>query len=131
MDRVLSPRLRHAAFVLAAAAVLPAARADGNAGAGAAVFATHCAECHSMREGKDKKGPSLYAVLGRPAAGKPGYAYSDAMKAAGITWTPAELEAYVRAPAQRVPGGKMKYDGLPSAADRADLLAYLQSVAAK
>lgn len=123
--------LRSAALLLAAVAALPAAHADGDAGRGAAVFATHCAECHSVREGKDKKGPSLYAVLGRPAAGKPGFAYSDAMKAAGITWTPEALDAYVKAPAQRVPGGKMKYDGLPSAAERADLIAYLQSLPAK
>lgn len=131
MDRVLSARR---GLLCAAAALLawqPAARADGDATAGSAVFATHCAECHSLREGKDKKGPSLYAVFGRPAGARPGYVYSDALKAAGLSWTADNLDAYLRAPAQRVPGGKMKYDGLASAAERADLIAYLQSQAAK
>lgn len=107
---------------------LPAAaqaQTAGNAQHGSELFSTHCAECHSMKEGKDKKGPSLFGVAGKPAAQRPGFAYSDAMKASGITWTPDKLSDYLAAPKQVVPGGKMKYDGLPSAADRADLIAYL------
>lgn len=92
---------------------------------GADVFATECAECHSVRAGKDKKGPSLFAVLGRRAAGNPGFEYSDAMRASGIVWTAERLDAYVTAPRRVVPGGRMKYDGLADAGERADLLAYL------
>ncbi|WP_398311792.1 hypothetical protein [Zoogloea sp.] len=28
------------------------------------MFATGCAECHSVREGKNKKGPTLFAIVG-------------------------------------------------------------------
>ena len=132
MDCVLSRRTGLLCTVAAAlGAWLPAAHAAGDATAGAAVFATHCAECHSLREGKDKKGPSLFAVFGKPAGGRPGYVYSDALKAAGLSWSADNLDAYLRAPAQKVPGGKMKYDGLPSATDRADLIAYLQAQGAR
>ena len=133
MDLVLTPRRRHAAtLMLAGLAMLAgtarAAGPSGNAANGATLFATHCAECHSVREGKDKKGPTLFAVMGRAAAASPGFVYSDALKASGIHWTPNELDAYMAAPKQRVPGGKMKFDGLPSAAERADLIAYLSAL---
>lgn len=89
------------------------------------VFAQECAECHSVREGKNKKGPSLFAVAGRRAATVSDFAYSDAMRQAGIVWTPAALDAYLANPRKAVPGGKMKYDGLADTHDREDLIAYL------
>ena len=101
------------------------ARAAGDAAKGGEVFAQECSDCHSVREGKNKKGPSLFAVTGRKAASVPDATYSDALKASGITWTPEQLDAYLTAPKKLVPGGKMKYDGLADAAARADLLAYL------
>ncbi len=113
---------------VAAVALLPAAHAAGDAKKGADVYAQECAECHSVHEGKNKKGPSLFGVVGRTAASVAAFDYSDSMKASGITWTPAELDAYVSDPHQRVPKGKMKYDGLDSASDRADLIAYLATV---
>ena len=124
------PRLSSAAacISLALLAAAPAAHATGETGdaaRGATVFATDCAECHSVKEGKDKKGPSLFGIVGRGAAAHPGFAYSDAMKAAPRVWTPEALSAYLASPKQAVPGGKMKYEGLPGAAARADLIAYL------
>lgn len=92
------------------------------------VFATECAECHSAREGKNKKGPSLFAVVGRKAGTIADASYSDALKASGITWTPDKIDAYVTAPKKLVPGGKMKYDGLANATERAELLAYLATL---
>jgi cytochrome c len=97
-------------------------------GKGAALFATHCSECHSVKEGKDKKGPSLFASFGAKSAFREGFAYSDALRGAGLTWTADNLNAYITNPKQKVPGGKMKYDGLDNAAERADLIAYLASV---
>lgn len=97
----------------------------GDAQKGAAVFATHCAECHSMREGKHKKGPSLFQALGTKAGQQAGFAYSDAMKSSNLTWTVDSLSKYVTNPRVFLPGGKMKYDGLESSADRVDLLSYL------
>jgi cytochrome c len=112
-----------------AAALLPgAAHAVGDAKLGADLFAEHCSECHSLKEGKNKKGPSLFAGFGRKAATVPDFAYSDALKASGIVWTPEALDPYLALPKKAVPGGKMKYDGLPDAKARADLIAYLATV---
>lgn len=113
--------------LLAGSFSLPAAAA-GDVEKGKDVFATECAECHSVREGKNKKGPSLFAVAGRKAAAVADASYSDALKASGIVWTADRIDAYVAAPKKLVPGGKMKYDGLASAAERADLLAYLATL---
>ena len=102
------------------------AHAAGDAKRGADVFAEECGDCHSPVPGKDKKGPTLTGVLGRKAGSVASFAgYSDAMKSSGIVWTPEKIDAYVAAPKKIVPGGKMKYDGLPDAARRADVIAYV------
>jgi len=95
---------------------------------GADVFAENCAECHSVKEGKNKKGPSLFAVVGRKAGIVADVAYSDAMKQSGISWTADKLDAYITDPRKAMPGGKMKFDGLGNAAERADLIAYLSTL---
>jgi cytochrome c len=102
--------------------------AGGDAKAGTDVFAAQCAECHSMKEGKNKKGPSLFAVVGRKAASIADFKYSDPMKAGGFVWTPEQLDAYITLPKKVVPGGIMKFDGLPDAKARADLIEFLASV---
>lgn len=117
------------ALMLAALGALSLqAHAAGDVEKGKDVFSTECAECHSVREGKNKKGPSLFAVVGRKAATVADATYSDALKVSGILWSPDKVDAYVTAPKKLVPGGKMKYDGLASAAERADLIAYLATL---
>jgi len=120
---------RSTLFASAVLALVPSLSwAAGDAQAGIDVFAGQCAECHSMKEGKNKKGPSLFAVVSRKAAAITDFKYSDAMKSSGFTWTPEQIDAYVALPKKAVPGGTMKYDGLPDAKARADLIAYLASV---
>ncbi|TAK95290.1 MAG: c-type cytochrome [Aquabacterium sp.] len=104
------------------------ANAAGDPKKGADVFAGECGDCHSPKEGKAKKGPPLFGVNGRKAASIAEFAYSDAMKQSGITWTPDKIDLYITKPKKLVPGGKMKYDGLDDAAQRADVIAYLQSL---
>jgi len=125
-----SIRLRTAIGQLAAAVALlgaacTAGAQQGDISKGAALFATHCSECHSMKEGKNKKGPSLFATLGSKAAQREGFVYSDALRNSQITWTADALSRYIANPRTAVPGGKMKYDGLESASERNDLIAYL------
>ena len=115
-------------YVMVAATALtvctPAARA-ADASRGADLFASHCAECHSVREGKNRKGPSLHAVVGRKAGQLDGFIYSDAMKTSQLVWTRDKLSAYLQNPGHVVPGGKMKYEGMADAADRAALIDWL------
>lgn len=113
--------------VLALALTGPlAAQAAGDAGRGADSFDANCAECHSVAKTlKNKKGPSLYGAWGRVAGAVAGYDYSPALKASGIVWTADKLDTYITAPKKVVPEGKMKFDGLGDAKERADLLAFL------
>ncbi|HUB91872.1 MAG TPA: c-type cytochrome, partial [Dyella sp.] len=98
----------------------------GDASAGADVFRAECAECHSPREGKNKKGPSLFGIVGRPAGSIADYNYSDALKQAHWTWTADKLHDYLSQPARKAnPGTKMKYDGLDDARQLEDLITYL------
>ena len=74
------------------------------------------------------QGPSLYRIMGRPAAAIPGFAYSDAMRArgaAGLVWDAATLEHYIADPESVVAGTSMSAPPLRDAHERADLIAYL------
>lgn len=101
-----------------------------DAAAGADVFKSECAECHSTREGRNKKGPSLFGIVGRKAATLPGYKYSDALRGrSDWVWTPQQLHDYLSQPAKQAnPGTKMKYDGVVDAKDLDDLISYLGTV---
>lgn len=123
------PSLSVVACVLACALAMPPAHA-ADAAAGSDVFKAECAECHSIRAGRNKKGPSLFGIVGRQAATLPGYAYSDALRGRSTwVWTPQQLRSYLSQPARQAnPGTKMKYDGLTDAAALDDLIVYLGTV---
>ncbi len=111
------------AILLAAAPVLAQA---ADAVRGADVFDANCAECHSVAKTlKNKKGPSLFGVVGRTAGTVAGYEYSEAMHRAGFVWDAERLDAYLAHPKAVVPGDKMKFDGLDSREERADVIAFL------
>ena len=106
-------------------AEIAAAQAAGDPVQGKATFA-RCGICHTVEVGKNKIGPSLAGVVGRKAGTLAGYNYSTAMAGSGVTWTPAVLDKYLTKPQDVVPGTKMIFPGLPSAADRANIIAYLK-----
>jgi len=106
----------------------PFAHAAPSIERGGDVFDGQCAECHSLKSGKNKKGPSLFASIGRKAGTVPDYVYSEAMKQSGITWTPEKMTAYIDGPKTVVPGGKMKFDGKLTPQESADLMAFLSTV---
>ena len=91
------------------------------------VFEQRCAVCHSLKPAPGKMGPPLAGIVGRKAGTLGGYAYSNALKASGITWTAETLDAYVKAPAKTVPGTKMML-GAADAQQRAAVIQYLASV---
>lgn len=120
-------RMLIAAAGLAASAGV--AMADGDAAAGAQVFKKNCMVCHNATEDKNKVGPTLHGVVGRPVASVADFKYSDAMKkfGEGKTWTEDELKAYLPNPRELVPGTKMAFAGLKSPEDIANLVAYLKN----
>jgi cytochrome c len=106
-------------------AMAGAARADGDAARGEKRF-EECATCHTTDPGVNNVGPSLSGVLGRKAGEIADFRYSPALKRSGITWTAQTLDNFIADPQQAVPGNRMPFAGMPDAADRADLVAYLQ-----
>lgn len=103
---------------------------EGDATAGAAVF-KKCQPCHSVEPNGTKVGPSLYGVIGRTPGSLAGYNYSPAMVAfgaGGAVWNEATLDNYLASPKALVPKTKMIFPGLADARDRANLIAYLESL---
>lgn len=91
-----------------------------------------CASCHNFEQGAgNKQGPELYGVVGRTIGSHEGFAYSEAMlthQAAGDTWTYEALDHFLAAPKAFVPGTKMSFAGVKSPEERANILAYLQTL---
>ncbi|MGA7071995.1 c-type cytochrome [Bradyrhizobium sp.] len=115
------------AVALAGVTLSFSAYAAGDAAAGKSVF-NKCAICHSPAPGKNGVGPTLFGVVGRKSASVDGFSYSDAMKAANKTWDEATLDAYLTDPKAMVPGTKMVFPGLPKPEDRANVIAYLETL---
>ena len=88
-----------------------------------------CKSCHTFNEGgPNLVGPNLWDSYGKPAAGNAEYAYSSALRDAGITWDDAALHAYLEDPRGAVPGGKMAFVGMRDETDRAEVIAYLATL---
>ncbi len=100
--------------------------AQGDAEKGAAVF-KKCATCHKI-DGANAVGPHLNGVINRATGSVEGFAYSEAMKTHGSDWTPENLFTFLASPKAFVPGTKMSFAGLPKPEDRANVIAYLESV---
>jgi cytochrome c len=70
-------------------------------------------------------------VVGRPMAGVADYGhYSQALRdagAAGRVWTEEELQKFIASPKKAIPGTSMRFFGLWSETDIADLIAYLKT----
>ena len=99
--------------------------AQGDAEKGETVF-NKCKACHSVEEPKNKIGPYLVGVFGRPAGSVEGFKYSPAMKDSGVTWTEETLAAYLADPRGYIKGNRMAFAGLKSHEDIVDLIAYLK-----
>jgi cytochrome c len=105
--------------------------AEGDAAAGAKVFA-QCSACHAVGAGAQNNiGPALNGVVGRTAGTYAGYRYSSAMRKSGLTWDESTLAQYLRAPDKVVPGTKMVFPGVASDQDLANVIAYLKQQTAQ
>jgi cytochrome c len=111
----------------AAVATLPAPYNQGDLANGEAKFAI-CKSCHTTTSGgPDMTGPNLFGVFGRKVASKPGFNYSDALKAQAFTWDAAHLDTWLTDPKAMVPNTKMTFVGFKDPNDRRDVIAYLKA----
>ncbi|HXY89459.1 MAG TPA: cytochrome c family protein [Xanthobacteraceae bacterium] len=94
-----------------------------------ASVAKKCLACHDFAKGgPNKVGPNLYGVVNRDRASHEGFPYSAAMKGKGGKWTIQDLNTYLTSPRAMVPGTTMSFAGISKGADRADLIAYLNTL---
>ena len=87
-----------------------------------------CRACHKVENGANGTGPHLYGVVGRPTGAVDGFGYSGAMQAVTPEWNVAALDAFLTNPKGYAPGTKMSFSGLKKPADRANLIAWLDSL---
>jgi len=89
-----------------------------------------CQACHSFgKDGGTKSGPPLYGVVERRIGSVPGFGYSDALEAKPGNWTFEALDRFLASPRSFASGTKMTYAGERDPFKRADIIAYLDSLA--
>lgn len=106
------------------------AKADPNAGKAQTKI---CSVCHTFEKGQPNRiGPNLYDVVGQPIAeDRNGFQFSAALsKHKGQKWTVDDLNQWLWKPSSFADGTKMTFAGFPKAEDRANVIAYLNSLSA-
>jgi len=118
------------AGLLLLAAVSSAQAAPPNLAAGKAAF-HQCAECHAVGPGASNGfAPQLNGIVGRAAGSTRDFAYSAVLKNARFHWTEQNLDGFLYAPRDFLPGTKMLFWGISNRQERIDLIAYLKTFAA-
>ena len=88
-----------------------------------------CTACHGFNSGGGNRiGPNLWAILGKAKAEAAGFNYSDALKGLGGVWSVEDMNLWLKSPKKYAPGNSMAFVGLRKDKDRANLLAYLNSM---
>jgi cytochrome c len=109
------------------AGLVHGAAKTANADDGKTAFNNHCRTCHSVKQGDDRLGPSLYGVYGAEAGSIPGYRDS-AQRFSGIIWDEPTLDRFIANPDQVISNNSMKpYTGIADAAVRQQIIDYLKS----
>jgi cytochrome c len=89
-----------------------------------------CQTCHTFNKGgANKVGPNLWDVTEEQIASVPGYQFSAALdKDKSEKWDPEKLNQWLHNPQSFAKGTKMTFAGFPKAQDRADVIAYLDTL---
>jgi cytochrome c len=92
--------------------------------------AKKCAACHDFaKDGKNKIGPKLWNTVNAKLGSHEGFSYSSALLEKEGSWTYESLNAFLAKPKDYIPGTKMSFAGLKKTSERADLIAYMRTLA--
>ncbi|KQT78697.1 cytochrome C [Methylobacterium sp. Leaf466] len=89
-----------------------------------------CQACHSFdKASANKVGPGLWEVVDRKLGSHAGFEYSAGLKEKGGVWDYAQLDGFLENPKGYIKGTKMAYAGISSPQERANVIAYLRTLA--
>lgn len=92
--------------------------------------AKKCLACHSFEKGgPNKVGPNLWNVYLNKHAHTEGFSYSAAMKEQQGEWTAEALDQFLTNPRAAIKGTSMAFAGIRRPDERADVIAYLATLA--
>ena len=92
-------------------------------------LAKKCTACHSLKSGgANGVGPTLWNIVNAPKANIDGYSYSKTLSSMGGNWTIQDLNLWLKSPKKYAPGNKMSFAGLRKTKDRANMIAFLNSI---
>ena len=88
-----------------------------------------CTACHGFNSGGGNRiGPNLWGILGKAKAEASGFKYSDSLMGLGGIWSIEDMNLWLKSPKKYAPGNSMAFVGLRKDKDRANLIAYLNSM---